>query len=449
MLITFGTTANFVISYDSTLTGAAGVPNGSAIAQTAMDYCEYDLQRLSRMFGGILPSPANLPISINIVPGAGGASNNEVNSINCFIPSTYAAYNQFGIAPTVVAELAEIFMVIQNKGWNPGWSNGEGLSRVSSEILYPPNAWLFSEGFQWYNPTNFPHLATTLDWVDNTDPSDQHSVSYGCAELFLNYLAYQLNYKWTDIFAAVSPPPNSTLTHTAGILGVSAPIYTNFLSLLSDFYPGALGFPFPSPTQTDDVFSLGDVSSVLALYMRHNLADTGTSHVLPISDSPDIILRNSQVAHPQSKYSTTASIANDNLGEHVLTGQANYVYLRVWNRGTEDAANVFATVYWSSSANLVTPDLWNLIGSAYFPAVPAGSVVEVSNPGIVWPANQIPVPGHYCFVAIVGNNKQPPPIPSSFATFADFKSYILANNNISWRNFNVVNPPPKPGPMAP
>ena len=46
----------------------------------------------------------------------------------------------------------------------------------------------------------------------------------------------------------------------------------------------------------------------------------------------------------------------------VRSVQSNYVYLRVWNRGT-DATAVTGTAYWSPPATLVTPALWNLIGS--------------------------------------------------------------------------------------
>jgi len=36
-----------------------------------------------------------------------------------------------------VAEAVEVFEAIQNRGWNCGASNGEGLSRVLAQVLYP------------------------------------------------------------------------------------------------------------------------------------------------------------------------------------------------------------------------------------------------------------------------------------------------------------------------
>jgi hypothetical protein len=435
MLISYANTTNFAVAYDSTFTGGMTEPDGPALAQMVIDYCEYDLARLSMLFGGILPPPATLPIQINLVPGGGGGSNNGANIINC---NCNVNTDPLSMPTIVVAELAEIFMALQGKGWIAGWSNGEALSRVCAGLLYPNRAWLFQTGQQWLN-------STRPDWVDTSETTDQDSVSTGCGTLFLNYLASQLNLRWPDIIGA-GAPATSSLAETATSLGVTNP-WTSFSSLISTYLPTGSSLPaepttFGQPPEpTDDPFPYGPPPpQVPILYTRHNLADDGTSHTGSLSDSPDIIMKNTPVTNPQATFSTPASINSDTESDaDVLTGQANYVYLRVWNRGA-DAANVFATVYWSPPATLVSPNLWNLIGSAYYPDVAAGRMVEVSNPGITWPSDKLPGSGHYCFVAAVGNADDPGPNPSSFATFTDFVNYIYANNNITWRNFNVVAP---------
>ena len=177
------------------------------------------------------------------------------------------------------------------------------------------------------------------------------------------------------------------------------------------------------------------------LYVRHNLTDDGTTHAPPLSSSPDIIVKNNTVANPQDAFSIANSIASAMESDpYVRVDQANYVYLRIWNRGARAAENVFANVYWSPPATLVTPPLWNLIGGTCLPSVPLGSLTPVTTPGIVWPAERIPGPGHYCFVATVGNGDKAAPTPDSFNGFEDFVNYIVANNNIAWRNFNVIIP---------
>ena len=55
MMINAGQTANFVVWYDNSLTNSNPPNTGPALAQAVLDYCEYDLARLSLLFGGILP----------------------------------------------------------------------------------------------------------------------------------------------------------------------------------------------------------------------------------------------------------------------------------------------------------------------------------------------------------------------------------------------------------
>jgi hypothetical protein len=414
MMVVRGQTPNFVVAYDDTLT------NGIALSDAVLAQCEQDLTALSQLFGGIVPVAASLPFHINLVPGGGGAGHAGclATTITCFIS---AGSDTLGVPALVDAEVAEVLMATQAKGFDCGANNGEALSRMLPTVLYPNLRYRFSTGNTWLNSTN----PSRPDWITNTDPTDQNLVSTGCASLFLNYLAYQLNFSWPNILAAAAP----TLAGTAANLGLQN-AFNDFASLLERHFPDGTQVVLPD----DDPFPLPDPS----LYLRHNLADDGTSHTGPLANSPDIIVRNDTVPDPQATFSTPASINSDTESDpSVLTGGANYIYLRLWNRGT-DAANVTATVYWSPPATLVSPNLWNLIGSAQFADVPPGRVIEVSDPGITWPQAGTPGPGHYCFVATVGNAADPAPVPTTFNTFNDFVTYIYAHNNITWRNFNVV-----------
>jgi hypothetical protein len=443
--VPYGTTSNFDILYDTTLSA-----NGPALAQVVVDYGDDAIDRLNVLFGQVLTA-ANLPIRLVLTPPdqihKGGAMNDGVRHIWWYCDTTYSATGTAGRPGIVVAELAEIYMVAQNKGWVLNWSNGEALSRVIPGLLYPENAWLACVGNNWLNGIPGSPNAARSNWVDQTYPSDVEGVSYGCGTLFLNYLANQLKYTWPAIIGA-GAPATRTLAETAQQLGVPN-AWQGFINLINQQLPQGTSLPAQptsfgqQPQPTDNPYPLPSPSgAVPALYIRHNLADDGTSHTGSLSDSPDIIVKNIAVSDPQSLYSTPASIASDTQSDpDVLTGQTNYVYTRVWNRGA-DATNVFATVYWSPPATLVTPDKWKLAGSAYYPHVPAGSMVEVSAPGISWPADQLPGAGHFCFVATVGNSDAPPPVPQDFATFDAYVDYIYQHNNITWRNFNVVVPPP-------
>jgi serine protease len=102
------------------------------------------------------------------------------------------------------------------------------------------------------------------------------------------------------------------------------------------------------------------------------------------------------------------------------------------NRGTGIASGCRATVYWSEPATLVTPSVWTLIGTTA--PVDAGPSLTVTD-AIPW--NAVPATGHYCFVAVVDHplDPAPPPPTGSWTQYFDF---IRNNNNVTWRNFNVV-----------
>jgi serine protease len=193
-------------------------------------------------------------------------------------------------------------------------------------------------------------------------------------------------------------------------------------------------------TIIDDVLNLAP-----DVYIRDFVGDTGDPHAGGISASPDVILRPAAVADPQTSFGEGSGTENDpSLGFEAEAGQDNFIYVRVRNRGGSPAANVAATVYWSPPSTLVTPDLWTLVDSTTLASVPAGDLLTVSN-AITWPSAAIPGTGHYCFVALIGSAQDPAPSPADFLDWNNFTQFIRANNNVTWRNFNVVNNTPPHG----
>ena len=181
------------------------------------------------------------------------------------------------------------------------------------------------------------------------------------------------------------------------------------------------------------------------LYLRDNATDTGAiPSAGPISTSPDIIVRPAFVADPGAAFGEGSGQENSmTLGYEVEGGQDNYIYVRIQNRGTTDAVGVTATVYWSEVATLVTPDSWNLVGATAPVDVPQGDTIVVAGP-LTWPAAEIPATGHYCFVGMLNHAQDPvPPLPGP-ADWNGFTALIRNQNNVTWRNFNVVDELPDP-----
>jgi len=284
-------------------------------------------------------------------------------------------------------------------------------------------------------------------------------------------------YAWgEDVDTCSSNNAGSTTLYTAGFNGTSSasPIITGAALVvqgIAENPASGLGYRF-SPKQLRAILSdpatgtasnnpavdrIGVMPNLQAIiqnvlnlapdvYIRDFVGDTGDPHTGSISASPDIILLPATVADPQASFGAGSGTENSNtLGYEAEEGHNNYLYVRVRNRGGSPATNVVATVFWAPVATLITPDLWTLVGSVTIPNVPTGDVLTVSG-HITWPSADIPGPGHYCFVGLIGSADDPAPDPADFLNWDNFRRFIRENNNVTWRNFNVV--PNEPDPEA-
>ena len=183
------------------------------------------------------------------------------------------------------------------------------------------------------------------------------------------------------------------------------------------------------------------------VYLRDNVGDDGTvPSTGTISISPDIILRPNKVVDGTISFGEGSGTENSStLGYEVEFGQDNYIYVRVKNRGLEDTTDVTTDVYWSEVSTLVTPDDWHYIGTTDPVDVPKGDSLVVTEP-ITWASSDIPAEGHYCLVGITGNTSDPKTLTqtqvanfiASGMTWEEFDYLIRGYNNVTWRNFNVI-----------
>jgi hypothetical protein len=181
------------------------------------------------------------------------------------------------------------------------------------------------------------------------------------------------------------------------------------------------------------------------IYIRDFVGDIGDAHNGAISASPDIIVTTAPSANPQAAYGEGSGTENmTTLGSSVTSGVNHSVYARVRNRGGAMANNVTATIYWSPPASLLTPNLWNLVGTTPAFDVPSGDQLTVS-PALAWPSGSVPPTGHYCFVGLIDHPLDQAPPRVAFNNWDNFRNFIKNNNNVTWRNFNVVSSTPSPG----
>jgi hypothetical protein len=236
-----GSTAHFVVFYDSALGNA-----GASAADAVLGKCEADFNTLRSWFSNT--TPGSLPFNVYITTDTNGASHASCSATTLYLgaKSTNPINNSF-VLQLLIAEEDEVFEAAFGHGWNCGASNGEGLSRVLANDLYPGA-----------EPSNFVSSASWLDapgrpdWINNTEGTDQHYVSIGCAVLFLNWTRFQLGYSWTQIIAAGA----STLAQTYQNLTGQTDGYPLFMALMDRTYPRGT----PSGLTTDNPFPLQDVA---------------------------------------------------------------------------------------------------------------------------------------------------------------------------------------------
>jgi hypothetical protein len=217
-------------------------------------------------------------------------------------------------------------------------------------------------------------------------------------------------------------------------------------------HDGELGTASANP-ETDLIGVMPDLKKILArfdeglvdIYVRDCVGDVGLPDPGPLAMSPDIIVRNAPVLDPQAAFGEGSGTEDDALlSEDVRYGQPQYVYVRARNRGIRASSPVKVEVFWAPPATLLTPSGWTRVGEpTVIPSVPGAGVLTVS-PAITWPAADIPAAGHYCFVALISSAEDPAPTPSEFLDWEQYRAFVAGKNNVTWRNFNVVQPLPSP-----
>jgi hypothetical protein len=253
-----GTTAHFVVSFDSSL-GTAG----QAIANAVLAVCEQDFATLQGYFGGI--TPRNLPFNISVIPGTNGASHPTCSNTNISIEANSGPLSF--MQALVVAEEDEVFMANFGHGWDCGASNGEGLSRVLSNDIYPG-----------VEPEDFVSSSVWLDaprrpnFVDTTDQSDTNYVSIGCSVLFLNWLRYELNFSWQEIIAAGADTLGKTYTN----LTRKTDGFAQFSAVLQARFPSGT----PSGLTTDNPFRGVAIDPVTLLLLRRKVGIEASNFLL-------------------------------------------------------------------------------------------------------------------------------------------------------------------------
>jgi hypothetical protein len=232
-----GSTAHFEVHYENALG-----THGRTLADNVLATCEAEYFRLQGYFGGI--TPPGLPFKILIVTGVGGAYH-----ATCAATEVHAGADAGTSANTirmlVVAEEEEVFEAAYT-GWGCGRSDGEALSRVLAQIMYPEALDGYATAASWLD-------GGRPDWIGVAEDTDRNYVSIGAGTLFLFYLRYQLGLSWAKIVKAGRG--QATLAQTYQRLTGRATAYADFKAFVDRQWPP--GRP-SGIAGTDNPFPLSD-----------------------------------------------------------------------------------------------------------------------------------------------------------------------------------------------
>lgn len=162
---------------------------------------------------------------------------------------------------------------------------------------------------------------------------------------------------------------------------------------------------------------------VTNVWMRDTWNDTGqepdpntASQAMYIS--PYIWLRNTK----------DPTFIHQHQHENPVGGQKCWAYVKLINGGSSAASGTLEVYFANASVSLTWPADWTTIGTA------AVTIAANSNTVVEIPWNNVPAEGHYCLVARWNSTTD----PMHATETTDIGYNTRQNNNIIWRNVNIV-----------
>jgi len=276
-----GVTTHYAFAYDESLGGPGGVEPARTNAVIAV--CESDFGWMQTQFAGVTLTGGPIPTFVTAL--GGGASWWPLK----LKPGKTGSSDS--MRALMVAEVTEMFMATQHKGW--GYSSGVGDEESCGEALSlfltvqfqlshgmtslfntgSSRAWLNSS-LPASNPasTEFDgttHYGARADYVNSTLPFPGNGPGTGGSMLFIYFLFHQLGFAIPDIIAAApgldsggKPIDGACLRGVyTNLTGDSSDPFPYFASLLAAAFPPDQVATIPGPN-TDDPWPIGVLSFV-------------------------------------------------------------------------------------------------------------------------------------------------------------------------------------------
>lgn len=195
---------------------------------------------------------------------------------------------------------------------------------------------------------------------------------------------------------------------------------------------------------------LETVLKVPFVYIRDHPEDDGSPHEEAVDSSPDILILPASAPVPDADSGETQpenapeGSSGSSVGATevptVVRGLDHVVYIRLRNRGGEEAANVVVDAYSVTPDGVVSVSEWSWIGRVTVDSLPKGDA-PVFSQAISWPAGDLPAAGDRLLVAVVGTATTPPALPPSLVVEANLDYLVRATGLVAVRSVAIVEPP--------
>ncbi len=249
-----GVTTHYKFQYDDSLQKTGANPTGIEPARTnaVIAACENDYNLMKGWFGGGV-NVTGMTVQVTTQGGGAAWNGSSTSSTITLKPGNNTDPNF--LRYLIIAEVTEIFMMTQNKGWfqsgNEG-SKGEGLSRFLSAQFLIANGLGF--GLQsGFTVANLWLNSPRQDFVNNAPDDFSPDATNGCTTLFVYYLHDQLAF---SIPAIVGAAANTLAGVYTNLTGDSSDPFPFFKQLMDNAFPSQTTSAVPGPNG-DNPFPLG------------------------------------------------------------------------------------------------------------------------------------------------------------------------------------------------
>jgi hypothetical protein len=203
----------------------------------------------------------------------------------------------------------------------------------------------------------------------------------------------------------------------------------------------ANGTPSADPSR-DNIGVMPDLKKIVdvlglthEVYLRDHLGDEGDLPRARRWESPDIAIFAEELDDAQQALGEGSTRQDSEvLAPEKLDGQTR-IYLRLRNRGSEDAEEVQAQLYTSQVATLLLPGKWEKVGQTAL-EVPRWDSLTVSQ-GIAWNGGEIPS-DNLAWIALAGTHRDPPPSPDELKEWKTLLHFMRSRKGFACRNVQTV-----------